>query len=289
MGLLQVVPTFLQHLEIQNLNDLQSEDLDKVNSGTLTKIQNCDTLSKLCEITTDTAGNGRTAIHLKNIFAIKNLDQEVSESHLSEAELVTKNIHKLVNLVSKYGHESEKDLLELKEFTRNIIEAKAKAEQEILKVKTKVITEETSVVQRIPIVGGIFSTIFGSKDDAEISRKMVGRSFDVQTGKMHSTKKTYTTKGQIYDQSESTAEEDLETSQLSDEEHDEVEEMREENQDQEEAEVRAEKVQEVAAEKAGDQPEKSDRRAQEEASEDSESEGEEEEDEEEASSSSDED
>ena len=59
-------------------------------------------------------------------------------------------------------------------------------------------------MQRIPIVGGIFSMLVGAQDEQEISRKMVGRSFDVQTGRMHSTKKTYTTKGQNYDNSEET-------------------------------------------------------------------------------------
>merc|ERR1712176_992214 len=81
LGLIQVVPTFLQQYEISQLNRIQEEDLDKVNSGALSKIGNCESLTKLAIISADVAGNGRKAIHLNKIL-------EVEEEKVEEVENV---------------------------------------------------------------------------------------------------------------------------------------------------------------------------------------------------------
>ena len=58
------------------------------------------------------------------------------------------DIGRLIGEISRMGHDSEKDLLELKEFTKNLIEAKTKAEAELTKVK-ETVQEEESVIEKI--------------------------------------------------------------------------------------------------------------------------------------------
>ena len=87
---------------------------------------------KFAFITADIAGNKRLALHLAKI------DCENDEA----------DIGRLIGEISRMGHDAERDLLELKEFTKNLIEAKTKAEAELTKVK-ETVQEEESVIEKI--------------------------------------------------------------------------------------------------------------------------------------------
>jgi len=173
LGLLQVVPTFLQHLDVGQLSEVEADDLDLVNKATLQRLSEVAKL-KFAMITADVAGNKRLALHLAKI------DCENDETEIGH----------LIGEISRMGHDAERDLLELKEFTKNLIEAKTKAEAELFKTKEKCQGEE-SVIEKIPIMGSLVGLFFGSSDPAEVNKRMVGRSFNVKTGNMQSTKKVY--------------------------------------------------------------------------------------------------
>ena len=159
---------------------------------------------KFAFITADIAGNKRLALHLAKI------DCENDEA----------DIGNLISEISRMGHDAERDLLELKEFTKNLIEAKTKAEAELTKVK-ETVQEEESVIEKIQknsktfssqtfygyilyfdlnffvsIMGSLVGLFFGSTDPDEVNKKLVGRSFNVKTGTMQSTKKVYDVKDQ---------------------------------------------------------------------------------------------
>ena len=77
-------------------------------------------------------------------------------------------------------------MLELKEFTKNLVEAKAKAEQELVAVKEKII-EQQSIVSHIPLV----NLFFGQSDEKEQNKKLEGRTFNFRTKSVNSTSKIY--------------------------------------------------------------------------------------------------
>lgn len=172
VGAVQFIPQYWKSKELKTLSPAKQQELDELNTDVLHKLADKNLFSK------GESPDGRVCIKIGLV------NRTVSVQEL--IELLEKTV--------KEVQESSKFLEKMADVIRKGIEA---AEHDLVQDSNDILLEE-GLLRQVPIVSSVFNWLSPLNHE----KKIKGRTFDLSSGSLHTTEKTYKYHMQVQDEEE---------------------------------------------------------------------------------------